>query len=61
MHKLGIALKELNETEVWLDMVFHRGMVEANQIGKLRQECGELCRILAASVKTMEKRIGKPG
>ncbi len=61
MHKLGVALKELNESEVWLDMILHRKMIAEDQIEKLRRECSELCRILAASVKTMEKKIGKPG
>ena len=59
LHKLGIALKEMNESEVWLDLIIRRNMAEQERIQKIRQECNELCRILAASVRTTSSRIGR--
>jgi four helix bundle protein len=59
LHKLGIALKELNETEVWLDMILKRRMADETKTARVRQECYELCRILAASVRTVSSKLGK--
>jgi four helix bundle protein len=59
LHKLRIALKELNESEVWLDMILRRKMVDDEKTRQIRQECNELCRILAASVRTTSSKIGR--
>ncbi len=60
LHKLGIALKEMNESEVWLDMIVRRRLIQSEKTEAVRQECKELCRILSASVRTLSNRIGKP-
>ena len=52
VHKLGIVYKELNETEVWLEMLKQRGSVPLEQLRPLQEECSVLCRIIAASRKT---------
>ena len=59
LHKLGLALKELNETEVWLDMIVRRRMADVEKTGRVLQECNELCRILAASVRTTSAKMGR--
>ena len=59
LHKLGIALKELNESEVWLDMILRRRMGDEATVLQVRQECNELCRILAASVRTTAAKLGR--
>jgi len=52
IHKLGVVLKELNETEVWLEKLLLRRMVPDHTILPLRQECNELCKIIAVSRRT---------
>ena len=52
VHKLKIALKELNETSVWLRMVRRADMVKKKLLIELVDENQQLCRILNASVKT---------
>ena len=52
VHKLGIALKELNEADAWLDIVLRKEMAEKDNSLRVREECSVLCRILAASVRT---------
>lgn len=52
IHKLKIALKELNESRVWLTMVRDSELIPANRMDDLLTECNELCRILSASIKT---------
>jgi four helix bundle protein len=57
VHKLGVALKELNEAEVWLDIVARRSLVPGDVSSVARRECSELCRILAASVRTARSKL----
>jgi four helix bundle protein len=52
IHKLRIVLKELNETTVWLQLILENAMLSAGQIKPIVAENEELCRIIAASIKT---------
>ena len=52
MHKLKIVLKELNETTIWLEIIAESSMLSAEMIFALVAENRELCRIVAASIKT---------
>ena len=56
IHKLKIALKELNETKVWLQIITRSQMVPFEESIDLQKEGDELCRIMSASVKTAIKR-----
>jgi len=53
IHKLKIALKELNETKVWLEISEKSGLLSADRITSAFKECDELCRIISASIKTV--------
>ena len=59
VHKLKIALKELNETKVWLQIIIQSQMTSEEECNGLKKECDELCRILSASVKTSLRRSNK--
>ncbi len=59
IHKLGIVLKELNESEVWIDMLTRRKMVDEQPLLQIQQECKSLCRIIAASVRTANRNLGR--
>jgi four helix bundle protein len=52
IHKLGIVLKELNETAVWLQLINETSLLPLEDTEKLLGENQELCRIIAASIKT---------
>ena len=52
LHKLRIVLKELNEAEVWSELIARRGMVDEKKILELSENCRSLCRIIGASVRT---------
>ena len=52
VHKLKVALKELNETSVWLRMVCRAELKKTELLNELIDENQQLCRILNASVKT---------
>jgi four helix bundle protein len=51
VHKMRIVLKELNETSVWLQLIVKAGY-SAENISTVVAENDELCRIIAASIKT---------
>ena len=56
VHKLRIALKELNESCVWLRMVGRADLMNSERLDDLIDENQQLCRILNASVKTAAKQ-----
>jgi len=60
IHKLKIALKELRETGIWLEIIVRAEMIKpASQITPLLQETDELIAILFTSVETARKRKGR--
>ena len=52
VHKLKIALKELNETTIWLEVIAESALHPPEAISRIVAENRELCRIIAASIKT---------
>jgi len=52
LHKLGIVLKELNETLIWLRMIEGSGLVSSSLLMDILNENIELCRIFTSSLKT---------
>lgn len=52
VHKLKIAVKELNESEVWLRIIIASEMLPSAKLTDLIDECNQLQRILNASIKT---------
>jgi four helix bundle protein len=54
IHKLGIVLKELNESRVWLKTIRLKEMVPEGKSEPVYRECDELCRIIAVSRRTAE-------
>ena len=56
VHKLGICLKELNESRVWLRIIVKSEMLPETSLHSLLIECDELCRIVSSSIKTAKAR-----
>jgi len=52
VHELKIALKELNETEVWLIIIQRSNLLPDHKVESAPSECSELCKIIGSSVKT---------
>ena len=57
VHKLKIAVKELNESEVWLRIILASDILQAPRFDELLDECNQLQRILSASIKTARKSV----
>lgn len=56
VHKLKIALKELNETRVWLKIIIRAELLKKSILVDLIDECDQLCRILGASIRTSQAK-----
>ena len=53
VHKLGVVLKELNETSIWLKIIERSRLLRKELIKDIIGENTELCRIFTASLKTV--------
>jgi four helix bundle protein len=56
VHKLKIALKELNESCVWLKMICQAELMKQELLNDLIDENQQLCRMLNASIKTTKQK-----
>src|SRR5262245_10919153 len=55
LHKLRLVLKELNETQNWLEQIVANGLFSRDKMGAIIAENQELCWIIAASIKTARR------
>jgi four helix bundle protein len=55
IHKLKIALKELNETSTWLRIIQGSFEVNSDFLSRLIAENQELCKIVLASIQTARR------
>ena len=60
IHKLKIALKEMNETKVWLRMARGSFGIETDLLNHLIAENTELCKIFVASIQTARRNLTTP-
>lgn len=57
IHKLRLALKELNESRVWLTMISQSEMLSKAQLLDPLRECEELCKIVFTSIQTAKASV----
>ena len=56
LHKMKIALKELRETLIWLQIIERKELCNPKQLTEIMDECDQLISIFVSSVKTAEER-----
>ena len=54
--KFEIALKECNESEYWLELLFETNSINEVEFKKFQKECIELRRMLVSSVTTLKEK-----
>ncbi|MFQ5401432.1 MAG: four helix bundle protein [Anaerolineae bacterium] len=59
VHKLKIAVKELNESEVWLRIAITSEMLPQSKLESILDVCKQVERILSASIKTARKAANR--
>ena len=58
IHKLRIALKELNETRSWLEQIVANGLFSRDKMAAIIAESQELSWVIAAYIKTARGASG---
>ncbi len=57
LSKFEIALKECNESEGWLQLLFNTNSIDEETFRNFRNLCGRIKRMLIASCKTLKDKI----
>lgn len=60
LNKLTVALKEADETQYWLELLYHAESITIEDFNLLHGQCDELISMLVASVKTLKTRLNSP-
>ncbi len=56
VHKLGVVLKELNETSIWLRVIERSEILRRELLSDIIEENRELCKIIGSSQRTSRVR-----
>lgn len=56
IHKLSIALKEANEREYWLELLYQSNYLEERGFQSISQENKEILRLLISIIKTTKNK-----
>lgn len=51
-YKMNTALKESNETEYWLELLYETGYISESEFNSIYDDCRELLKLLTAIVKS---------
>ena len=54
--KLEIALKECNESDYWLELLYETGSLSESELKSFQSKCIELRRMLVSSVTTLKNK-----
>lgn len=58
LSKMNIALKEVKETEYWIELLIETNYLDLKQHNQYLLNCKELCRILNSIVKSTKRSLG---
>ena len=53
--KMSIALKELSETEYWLELLTRTEYITTEQYDSIKKDCSEVAKLLISIVKTSKE------
>jgi four helix bundle protein len=56
IHKLSISLKEANETEYWLDLLFETKFINLIEFENIKPKIIELLKLLTSIIKTSKSK-----
>ena len=57
--KMHIALKEIYETEYWIELIYRTDYISDNEYQSIFNDCNELTKLLTSITKTTKDRITK--
>ena len=57
VHKLGIALKEANETQYWLELLYESDYISETEYNSIYPECGRIVATLIKIIKSKKDNL----
>ena len=54
--KFEISLKEVYETEYWLELLFETGYIDEQTYKPIQNDCGAIRRMLISSIRTLKEK-----
>jgi len=57
IHKMAIALKEANETDYWIELLYHSDFIDQPAYESIKNDLIELIKLLTSIIKTTKSRI----
>jgi four helix bundle protein len=57
IHKLSISLKEANETEYWIELLYRSNYIDENQFLSINTDVVEIMKLLTSIIKTTKKTL----
>ena len=55
VHKMKIALKELRESQIWLEILTRKQLADCREVAATLAECHELIAIFVSSTRTADR------
>lgn len=59
LYKVSVSLKECNETLTWINLLYDAGYLTSQEYESIKNDCEELCKIMAAIIKTTQNNLKK--
>ena len=56
IHKMAIGLKEANETDYWIDLLYHSEMLDEKEYNSIKTDLTELIKILTSIINTCKNK-----
>lgn len=57
IHKLSISLKEANETDYWLELLFRSNYIDDSDYISMKADVDELLKLLVSIIKTSKSNL----
>jgi four helix bundle protein len=57
VHKMSIGLKEINESEYWIDLLYDTGYISKDQYDSIMWEAKQVLKLMIAIVKTTREKM----
>ena len=57
INKLSISLKEANETDYWIHLLYDSKYIDEQSFNSMTKDCGELIALLVSSINTKKKEL----
>ena len=59
IHKMAIALKEANETEYWIELLFESNYIDETSFNSIKSDLIEILKLLVSIIKTTKQNSKK--